>query len=456
MVLPKSSQEDARVEYFADAKVTGNVIERGDGYIVVPILITMEDVYDYDIEGKKTGVIKEWDELQKVDNFDGTPFIAHHPKTGQTQDEIPVWGEIRNTQFDAGLHAVPSELKIFSDKAPAKFVKDAEEGKLQPISWGFAANREPKTGTFNGKKFSFADCNMTSRHVAYAPPPWTARCRKCATNTSSPIHDAEGDSMWEGEGEKTVQPDDALNMTLLPDKIDELLTIEDDYSFGRKSRVLLAQIRANLGGGSTLDATLEKPDGAKKPDGTGTVVQDAGKPEGQAAKPQEGSKEGQPNIQADATNGKPPAPAPAAQAAAPVQVDPYAKLGEMLDAKLNPVLARLDTLEGAEKARKQAVADAELSKKAEKFDASLSEAGKAENKDGKLFKAYMDADDKFTFHNEMDAKGLIAHDITPGKVQGSDALPPLGGEDAGRAQRVAEMGKRYYPGMKKEAAKGGA
>lgn len=439
--MKEFDKADAEIELWSDAQVTGNIIERGEGYFVVPVLITREDVYDY---GNSINALKPWGELEKV-NFDGTPFIAHHPYPGQSQDEVPVWGEIRNTRKDAEHKCISAELVVWERVAPAKFCKDAEEGKLQPVSWGFTANRVAEKGEFGGKPYSFVDYDMTSRHVAYAPPPWKARCNKCAINKITP-EDAEGCGLGEGEGTKTegVQGNDALDMALLTSKIDDLLLVEDDFTLGRKARVLLAQLRAEIGEGSKLDAEHEGAEGSK-PEATGQDVQDAGKKEVITSKQQEGVKEVQPPVQSDAHDG---------QQTAPASADIIKQIGEMLDAKIGTLTKRLEVLEGAEAARKKASEDADLARKAENFDAGLSEAGKALNKDGKLFKEFMDAEDKFTWMREHDAQGHIAHVMKPGVAQGSDALPPLGGDEAGRKQRVAALGAKYYPGAVK--SKGGA
>lgn len=423
---PKAGLRD----FQADAEI-GNILEQGEGYFVVPILITREDVYEY----QGDGALKPWEQLEKVSDYDGTKFIAHHPLSGQTQDEIPVWGEIRNTVKNAEQRCISAELVVDETAASEKFCLDAKAGKAQPISWGFAARREAEEGEHNGKPYKFVDYDMSSRHVAYAPAPWKARCSKCATNKVTP-DDAEGSSMEQNN-------DSLINSALLPDKIDELLLLPDDFELGRKARVFLAQLRAGMQGVESMDAIKEE----KKEEQEQAEHNDA-TPAVPAVEPKVDIK-----IGAESDMNKTPIvqdaePKKAAQETP--AVDPLAKLAELLDAKLNPVIDRIAALETVEADRKKLQNDAEYESRSKEFNDGLSEGGKAENLKGELFKAFNDAEDKFAFMRQMDAKNLLQHEIAAGEMQGSDAFPPIGGDEAGRKRRVAEWGKKYYPGYKPE------
>lgn len=440
--------EENQVIYFADAQMGSTIIEQGEGYFVMPLVITRQDVYDY---GKTVKSFKPWAELEKVGNYDGTPFIAHHPLKGQTQAGIPVWGEIRNSSKDPEKGCISAEVKIFEDKAPAEFCKDAKAGKAQPVSWGYTSRRVAETGTYGDKDYTHADYDMSSLHVAFAPPPWTARCSKCATNVST-VEDAEADGSMgdegkpDGEGEGTKN--DAFNMALLPDKIDELLLISSDFDLGQKARVLLAQVRSALGEGN-VTGDAQKGAGGQKPADDGKNVQGDASAKKPDVKPDDQQK-----VQMDEGKGKVDATPKIEDKQPPAADDLLPKIGAMLDAKmdskLTPVMERLGKLEGIETTRQTQAADAALADRKAKFDGKLSEAGKSENKDGKLYTAFDAAEDKVAAYEEFEAKGYWKHDAEPGTMQGDAALPPLGGEEAGRKQRVRAMAEKAYPNLKKD------
>jgi hypothetical protein len=144
-------------------------IREDENTLIVPAVITREDVYDYD--GMK--IYEPAEEIEKATfTAQNAWIVEEHPPEVILVNPKLIRGTVHNPTFVEDR--IKADLMFFKSRCSPKYLEDIKTGKAKSVSIGFFFQCIPQKGEFRGKPYDYVKKDILIDHVAVGS--WQGRC----------------------------------------------------------------------------------------------------------------------------------------------------------------------------------------------------------------------------------------------------------------------------------------
>lgn len=155
-----------------------------DNVIVKPVVLMKSGVFnDY---------LKIPMELEKSAKWWNVPIVIQsrfsakdHPNTVIVTNKTVRVGQVRNVQWDIANERLIGEAHFYKELCPDWLLKDIMENKVKGVSGTYFADLKPKSGEYDGKKYSHIEMNYVPNNLAIVENPACSINDGCGINMNS-------------------------------------------------------------------------------------------------------------------------------------------------------------------------------------------------------------------------------------------------------------------------------
>ncbi|MBT0160819.1 DUF2213 domain-containing protein, partial [Candidatus Bathyarchaeota archaeon A05DMB-2] len=144
-------------------------VKEDEESLVVPAVITREDVYDYD------GMLV-YEPAQEIEEATLTAqnawIVENHPAEVILTKAEDIRGRVASAVFEEDR--VKADLTFFKNRCSPQYLADIKKGKVKSVSIGFFWEPEEKKGEFHGKHYDYVMRKIFIDHIAVGN--WQGRC----------------------------------------------------------------------------------------------------------------------------------------------------------------------------------------------------------------------------------------------------------------------------------------